>query len=98
MPASDPSERFLVSSRAAHTRWGRESNRTAATQPARAAFNQRFLDEADGDPIRAANLRKAYYKGLSLKSAQARRKARELTATAEAAEAELTEAGGPDAA
>jgi hypothetical protein len=58
-----------------HIKWSRipQSQRGAATQPARDAFEQRFLDEADGDPVRAANLRKAYFKRLALKSAEARR-------------------------
>jgi hypothetical protein len=94
MPADDPKERSLASRAAAHRRWGLETNRTAATQAGRDAFNQRFLDEADGDPVRAANLRKSHFASLALKSAQARRKARELTDAAEAAEAELRVAGG----
>lgn len=94
MPAADPNERSLVSRGAAHRRWGLEPNRTAATQPARDAFNQRFLDEADGDPVRAANLRKAHFARLALKSAQARRKAKELTEAANAAEEELSALGG----
>jgi hypothetical protein len=59
---------------------------------------QQFLDKAGGDPVRAEHLRVAYYKRLALKSAQARRRAREATAAAEAAAHELDEAGGPDAA
>jgi hypothetical protein len=57
----------------AHSKWANEKDRTAATAPARAALEQKFLDQADGDPVRAASLRKAYYQRLSLKSAQARR-------------------------
>lgn len=57
----------------AHTRWANCKDRTAATAPARAALEQKFLDEADGDPVRAAHLRKAYFQRLALKSAQARR-------------------------
>ena len=59
-------------------------------------MDQKFLDEAGGDPVRAGHLRKAYFARLALKSAQSRRKAREATATAEQAEAELdamTDAG-----
>jgi len=83
-----------------HQSWANTKDRTARTAPARAALDQKFLDEADGDPVRAAHLRKVYFQRLALKSAQARRKARELTEAADAAEAEaeLTEAGGPDAA
>lgn len=60
----------------AHTKWANTTDRTAATAPARAAFEQKFLDQAGGDPIRAAHLRKAHFARLALKSAQSRRKAR----------------------
>jgi hypothetical protein len=53
--------------------WANTTDRTARTAPGRAAFEQRFLDQADGDPVRAAHLRKAYFARLALKSAQARR-------------------------
>lgn len=57
----------------AHTSWANTKDRSGRTAPARAAFDQKFLDEAEGDPVRAAHLRKAYYARLALKSAQARR-------------------------
>ena len=57
----------------ANTKWANTTDRTAATAPARAALEQQFLDQADGDPVRAANLRKAHYQRLALKSVQARR-------------------------
>ena len=72
-------------------------DRSARTAKARAALEQKFLDEADGDPIRAEHLRRAYYKRLALKSAQSRRKAQELIAAAAAAEAELAKIGGESA-
>lgn len=56
----------------AHLKWGTCPDRTAATQSARDAFAQRFLDEADGDPVRAEHLRKAHFQRMALKSAQAR--------------------------
>ncbi len=86
-------DRILRSRIAAHTSWANTTNRTARTAPARAALDARFLAEADGDPVRADHLRKAHFARLALKSAQSRRKARVLTLTAEAAEAELAEAG-----
>lgn len=43
---------------------------------------------------RAEHARSAYFKRLALRSAQSRRKARELTATADAADAELAKGGG----
>lgn len=73
MPAPTPEERILVAKIAAHESWARTANRSARTAPARAAHDQKFLDAADGDPVRAAHLRKAYYQRLALKSAQARR-------------------------
>lgn len=84
------SERSQLGKLAAHSSWANTHDRAARTAPARAALDQKFLDAADGDPVRAAHLRKAHFARLALKSAQARRKAKELTATAEAAEAELS--------
>lgn len=89
------SERRLVASIAAHESWAATPNRTARTAPARAALERKFLDAADGDPVRAAHLKKAHFARLALKSAQSRRKARELTESADAAEAELEQFGGP---
>lgn len=77
----------------AHASWANTPDRSARTAPARAALDQKFLDEAGGDPVRAAHLRKAHFAKLALKSAQARRKSRELTEAAEAAEAELKQLG-----
>jgi hypothetical protein len=94
---SDPL-RTLRSRIAAHESWAATENRSARTAPARAALDQKFLDAAGGDPIRASHLRKAHFARLALKSAQARRKAKELAATADAADAELDSLGGPDAA
>lgn len=94
MAALTPAERHLSSTIAAHESWANTSNRTARTAPARAALDAKFLEQAGGDRVRAEHLRKAHFARLALKSAQSRRKAKELTATAEAAEAELAEAGG----
>lgn len=58
----------------AHVSWANTTDRTARTAPARKAFEQRFLDEAGGDPVRAGHLRKAYFQRLALKSAQARQR------------------------
>ncbi|MGB3763222.1 MAG: hypothetical protein WA966_08365 [Ornithinimicrobium sp.] len=92
------SEQSLVASIAAHSSWAVTEDRTKRTAPARAALDKKFLDAADGDPVRAAHLRKAHFQSLALKSAQARRKVRALNAEAEAAEAELSELVGGDAA
>ena len=79
---------------AAHESWANTTDRAARTAPARAALDAKFLAQAGGDPLRAAHLRKAYFARLALKSAQSRRKARELTRDAQAAEAELRATGG----
>ena len=93
MPAQrTPAERQLGARIAAHESWAHTEDRTARTAPARAALDQKFLDQAGGDPIRAAHLRKAHFARLALKSAQARRKIK-MTAEADEAEAELR-AGG----
>lgn len=92
--SATPSERVLAARIAAHEKWGRCTDTTAATAPARKAMLDKFLAEADGDPARAEHLKKAHFQRLALKSAQARRKIKTLTADAEAAEAELS-AGTP---
>lgn len=93
MPASQ-SERQLAASIAAHESWAHTPDRASRTAPARAALNARFLTEADGDPVRAEHLRKAHFKRLALKSAQARRRAKEQTVRASVAETELAVLGG----
>lgn len=79
---SEPAERSLIASIAAHERWARCDDLTAATAAAREAFRDRFVREAReryGDLAggelqrRAEHLRAAYYRRLALKSAQARR-------------------------
>jgi len=82
MPDSLSSLRAQI---AAHESWAKTTDRTVRTAKARAAFDQRFLDAAGGDPVKAAHLRKAYFARLALKSAQSRRKAREATEAALAA-------------
>lgn len=58
----------------AHIKWANCTDRASATRPARDAFEARFLEQADGDPIRAAHLRKAHFARMALRSAQARRR------------------------
>jgi len=89
-----PAERRLHAQAMAHESWAATENPSARTAPARAAHDAKFLDQAGGDPRRAASLRKAYFARLSLKSAQSRRKGRELLEQAEQAEAELHAVGG----
>lgn len=84
MPVDPSIHRYLAASIAANTRWAHEPDRSAATLPARAAFEERFALEVDPDGTlapaerarRAANARTAYFHRLALKSAQARRNAR----------------------
>lgn len=75
MSSTAESDRRIQASIAAHQSWAHTTNRTARTAPARAALDAKFLAEAGGDPQRAESLRKAYFKRLALKSAQARRRA-----------------------
>lgn len=69
-----PAENKLAASIAANMRWAQCEDRSAATAKARRALEDRFLREADGDPKRAANLKRAYYQRIALKSSVARRK------------------------
>lgn len=95
MPSSiPPSEQSSFARIGAHTSWARTIDRSARTAPARAALDAKFLAEADDDPVRAEHLRKAYFARLALRSARARRKASENSATAKAAERELRDIGG----
>lgn len=96
------SERRLRSQIAAHESWARTDDRSARTAKARKAALDRFEREVDptGELTpqerakRAEHARKAYFARLALKSAQARRRAKEATSVAEAAEAELKASGG----
>lgn len=89
-----PTEKSLRASIAAHESWAATPDRSARTAPARRALDEKFLEEAGGDPKRAEHLRKAHFQRLALKSAQSRRRAREATEAARAAEAELKALGG----
>lgn len=78
MPSS-PNERSLAGRIAAHESWANTPDRSARTAPARAGLDRKFLDQAGGDPIRAAHYRSAYFARLALKSAKARRRASNVT-------------------
>lgn len=91
---SDPSERRLQASIAAHESWAATEDRSARTAPARRALDAKFHEQAAGDPTRAEHLRTAHFQHLALKSVQSRRRAKEATAAAVAAEAELDAVGG----
>lgn len=97
-----PTERVLQARLAAHSKWAATPDRSAATASARDAFSTRFENQVDPDRLldpveraqRVESARKAYFTKLALKSAQSRRRAKELTAEADAAEHLLAEAGG----
>lgn len=88
-----PSERQLHAQIAAHESWAATPDRSARTAPGRAALEAKFLADADGDPIRAEHIRKAYFARMTLKSIQARRKIREATAVIETVDEELQSLG-----
>lgn len=68
---------------AAYEKWARTGNRTAATAPARAGLDAKFVAEVDPDGTldpadrarRVAAKRKAHFTRLALLSAQSRRRA-----------------------
>lgn len=49
---------------AAHLSWAKTVDRETRTAPGRRAFEQRFLDMADGDPVRAESYRKAHFRRM----------------------------------
>lgn len=75
-------ERRLRAQLGAHASWAATENPSERTRPAREAFQARFERQVDPDGVlspaersrRAEHARKAFYAGLALKSAQARRK------------------------
>jgi hypothetical protein len=101
MPA-DSGEASLRGRIAAHERWARTSDRTAATAPARAGLDARFESEVDPDGTldpderarRVESKRRAYFTRLALLSAQSRRRA----ATARNAAAERRDRAAVDEA
>lgn len=101
MPELTPELRTLRSQIAAHESWARTADRAARTANARKALLDKFerLVDPDGSlspaerAKRAEHARKAHFKRLALKSAQARRR----RAVIKERLAEL-DSGGPDAA
>jgi ketosteroid isomerase-like protein len=102
MPARSQEDRALVARIAAHSKWAKTADPSAATAPARKAFNARFERQVDPDGTlepaerarRAEHARRAYFASLALKSVRARRRGKELLAEADAADAELSTQGG----
>ncbi len=78
-----PADRSLSARANAHKLWAHVPDRTAHTEPARRAFDERFQREVDPEgklppderARRAEHLRKAYFLRLALASAKARREA-----------------------
>lgn len=99
---SEPSERRLVASIAAHESWARTPDRSARTANARAALMAKFETEIDPTGSlppaerarRAEHLRKAHFARLALMSARSRRRSKALGAEADSAAAELANLGG----
>ncbi|MHA3019530.1 hypothetical protein ACXPWS_04575 [Mycobacterium sp. BMJ-28] len=77
-----PDERSLIGQIHAYESWARTEDRAARTANGRKAFLDRFEREVDPDGVltpeerarRAMWARKAYFRRLALKSAQARRR------------------------
>ena len=97
--APTPAERKLRAQVAAQRRWAKTSpeQRRSSMDGARQAWLDRLADEADPDhewpeherQRAARQLMSAHMKAIALKSVRARRRAREATAQAERADAEL---------
>jgi hypothetical protein len=81
-----PEMRALRAQLAAHTKWAKTPDASAATAPARKAFLARFDDEVDPDRVlpeaerarMAESARRAFYQSLAYKSAKAKRARRTL--------------------
>jgi hypothetical protein len=81
----DSRDASLRSRIAANERWAHTDDRAAATAPARAGLDARFVAEVDPDGMldpaerarRVASKRRAYFARLALLSAQSRRRAAE---------------------
>jgi hypothetical protein len=77
-----PAERTLLAQMAAHAKWAKVEDATAATAAGRKAFLDRFEKQVDPDLLltqkerarRASHARKAHMLLLALKSSQARRR------------------------
>ena len=77
-----PTERSLRAQIAAHESWAHTIDRSARTANARKAMLDKFERQVDPEgklspaerAVRAAHARKAHFKRLALKSAQARRR------------------------
>ncbi len=60
----------------AHSKWSTldAAGRSAATLAARTALEDKWLAEAEGDPVRAKHLKALHYSRMAMRSAMARRR------------------------
>ena len=94
----DPQERSLRARLAAHTSWANTPDPASRTAKARKAALDRFEKQVDPDGVltaedrarRAEHARKAYFIGLALRSAQARRIKRRRSTTSNAATSSIS--------
>lgn len=70
--ALTPQQRVLRARLGAHALHAKVGNESAHTAPARKAFDQRFLDAAGGDAVKAEHLRREHFLRLALASSKAR--------------------------
>jgi hypothetical protein len=70
-----------MGAKGAHLSWAHTPDRSARTAKARAKFDAQFLEQADGDPVRAEHLRKAYFADLAARSIQARARRKKKAGT-----------------
>ena len=95
-----PEERTLRARIAVNTSWANTHDPAKRTEPARSAFDARFLNQVDPDRVlpedererRAASAKKAYMASLALKSVAGRRKAAEARKKADQIEREAADA------
>lgn len=107
MPARTPEERALVARIANASRLAKYSDHSVLTERARSARRAQFEAQAlaanpsltgPGLAEAADHLMHAHMLRMSLKAKQSRRRAKQATAAADAAEAELRDLGAGDAA
>lgn len=83
MPPRTPEQHRIASAAGARKSWAQTEDRSARTAKARAARDQKFLDQAGGDPVKAEHLRRAFYLQMQLKSLKARQAKAEARKVAE---------------
>lgn len=102
MAASNPQDRALIAQIAAAERWGRCSDRSAATTPAREGRRTKIAQEIDPEGVlppaelerRVDSLMHAHMLRMSRLARISKAKSKALAAEANAAETELQALGG----